>query len=172
MNDMSTMTEMLPPVGAHQRIQQPAGRYVVGYCFSPDFDAVALIEKIKPTWQKGKLNGIGGKIEPGEAPVEAMRREFGEEATAVIREWLHIRTEWFTAGQEQRRGHPGGAQIFHFAHRATLVEWCNIRAATAERIMRVALPLRPDLPVIYNLPYLIPMAEILLRQPFENRPMP
>jgi 8-oxo-dGTP pyrophosphatase MutT (NUDIX family) len=29
---------------------------------------VLLIEKQKPAWQRGKLNGVGGKIEPGENP--------------------------------------------------------------------------------------------------------
>lgn len=53
--------------------------YVLGFMFSPDAELVALICKDKPAWQKGALNGIGGKIEEGETPIEAMVREFEEE---------------------------------------------------------------------------------------------
>lgn len=54
--------------------------YVVGFLISFKKDKVVLIEKKKPDWQKGKLNGIGGSIEPGEFPLDAMIREFEEEA--------------------------------------------------------------------------------------------
>lgn len=40
---------------------------------------VALVEKNRPEWQKGRMNGIGGHIEEGEAPWDAMVREFWEE---------------------------------------------------------------------------------------------
>lgn len=51
--------------------------YVAGFMFGGD--NVALIRKTKPAWQAGRLNGIGGKIEPGETPIQAMVREFEEE---------------------------------------------------------------------------------------------
>jgi len=54
-------------------------RYVCSFLFSPDRKRVLLIRKNRPAWQAGKLNGIGGKIEPGETPREAARREFREE---------------------------------------------------------------------------------------------
>jgi 8-oxo-dGTP diphosphatase len=54
-------------------------RYVCSFLFSPDRRRVLLIRKNRPAWQAGKLNGIGGKIEPGETPREAARREFREE---------------------------------------------------------------------------------------------
>lgn len=53
--------------------------YVVGFAFNFDYSEVLLIEKLKPEWQKGKRNGIGGKIEFGESQVQAMVREFREE---------------------------------------------------------------------------------------------
>lgn len=53
--------------------------YVLGFAFSEDFKRIALIRKNKPEWQKGKLNGVGGKVEVGETPVMAMAREFQEE---------------------------------------------------------------------------------------------
>jgi 8-oxo-dGTP diphosphatase len=54
-------------------------RYVVGFMFDVNESHVLLIEKIKPEWMRGRLNGIGGKIEPGESPQEAMIREFKKE---------------------------------------------------------------------------------------------
>lgn len=55
-------------------------KYVVAFILTPDFQFVWLIKKNKPEWQKGCLNGIGGKIESGESPIEAMIREIKEEA--------------------------------------------------------------------------------------------
>lgn len=63
-------------------------KYVAGFLFSPDFKNVVLIEKNKPNWQKGKYNGIGGKIEDGENSLECMRREFEEEAGLDIERWI------------------------------------------------------------------------------------
>jgi 8-oxo-dGTP diphosphatase len=54
--------------------------YVVGFMFDGEMRRVALIRKEKPAWQRGKLNGIGGKVEDGETPEAAMAREFKEEA--------------------------------------------------------------------------------------------
>jgi hypothetical protein len=34
-----------------------------------------LMEKTKPAWQKGKLNGVSGKAEPGELYQMSMARE-------------------------------------------------------------------------------------------------
>lgn len=55
--------------------------YVVGFLYQP-IDGkwhVALVKKNKPIWQKGLWNGIGGKIEEGESPENAIVREFKEE---------------------------------------------------------------------------------------------
>ena len=53
--------------------------YVLGFLFSSDFSSVCLIEKQKPKWQQGRYNGVGGKVEAGEAIDVAMAREFTEE---------------------------------------------------------------------------------------------
>jgi ADP-ribose pyrophosphatase len=53
--------------------------YVCGFLFTPGEPFVALIKKTKPRWQAGLYNGIGGKIEDGETPIDAMVREFKEE---------------------------------------------------------------------------------------------
>ena len=55
-------------------------RYVLGLMLSPDRKHVVLIRKNRPSFLAGLLNGVGGHIEEGETPVEAMTREFNEEA--------------------------------------------------------------------------------------------
>lgn len=66
----------------HEMIN-PTG-YVLGFAFSHTMRSVVLIEKLKPDWQAGKLNGVGGKIEPGENAYDAMAREFFEETGWAI----------------------------------------------------------------------------------------
>jgi len=61
-------------------------RAVIGFLFDGKGN-VLMIEKNHPAWQKGRLNGIGGKIERGETPMQAMIREFREEAGAAVTSW-------------------------------------------------------------------------------------
>lgn len=58
--------------------------YVLGFLIDDDGGCVALIRKESPSWQKGRLNGIGGKIEPNELPAYAMEREFREETSHTV----------------------------------------------------------------------------------------
>ncbi len=54
--------------------------YVVGFAFNEDKSLVLLIQKKRPEWQAGRLNGVGGKCEEGERrPRDTMAREFLEE---------------------------------------------------------------------------------------------
>ena len=62
--------------------------YVLGFLFSPDWRKIALIQKLKPEWQRGSYNGIGGAIEEKDlGPFDAMHREFLEETGAHVRSW-------------------------------------------------------------------------------------
>lgn len=61
---------------------------VVGFLFGPTGKAVALVRKERPEWQKGMLNGVGGKVRQGETPYAAMVREFHEETG------VHLETGW------------------------------------------------------------------------------
>ena len=60
--------------------------YVVGFAFTEDKQSVLLVSKLRPDWQIGFLNGIGGKIEDRETPLRAMNRECYEE-TGLILNW-------------------------------------------------------------------------------------
>lgn len=53
--------------------------YSVGFLFDTERKHVLLIKKEKPEWQKGCLNGIGGKNEARENPIDTMNRECFEE---------------------------------------------------------------------------------------------
>ena len=66
-------------------------RYVLGFCFLPHWECI-LIEKSKPDWQNGLVNGLGGSIEPGETMHEAMVREFYEECGLQThqKDWNHL----------------------------------------------------------------------------------
>jgi 8-oxo-dGTP diphosphatase len=51
--------------------------YTCGFLFRDN--KVLLVEKNRPRWQEGLLNGIGGKVDPFETFDDGMRREFFEE---------------------------------------------------------------------------------------------
>lgn len=120
--------------------------YVAGFLFRVSDSGtpqVALIEKKRPDWQAGKLNGIGGKIESGEMPIEAMRREFLEETGAVVAAWRQFACLNFSQGT-----------VFFY----TAIEDRDIRSTTDEVVAWYALRDLPALPLIPNLRWLIPLA--------------
>lgn len=59
--------------------------YVVGLCFNESKSLVYLVLKAHgPSAVVGKWNGIGGGIESGETPMDAMVREWQEEVKAIL----------------------------------------------------------------------------------------
>lgn len=67
-------------------------RYVVGFLFSEDLSEVLLVHKNRPEFQVGKLNGIGGGVEPNETVQQAQSRELQEESGVWIEptQWFHF----------------------------------------------------------------------------------
>jgi 8-oxo-dGTP diphosphatase len=61
--------------------------FVDGLMFDPLLSRVVLIRKLRPDWQEGLLNCVGGKVEPGEDPEMAVIREFREETGVSIGGW-------------------------------------------------------------------------------------
>lgn len=60
---------------------------VVGLIFD-NKNRVLLINKLRPEFQKGKLNGVGGKVEDGESHLNAIIRETKEETNLDIKDWV------------------------------------------------------------------------------------
>ncbi len=122
--------------------------YVVGFLFSNEKRQVVLIKKNKPEWQKGKLNGVGGKIERGETPHQAMVREFEEEAGLKVEDWKQFCTY---------SGEFGTVHFFKaFAGQESMDK---ITTKTDESIHICSLPTFPNMDkMIPNLKWLIPMA--------------
>jgi len=55
-------------------------KFVIGFLLDPTLSLVLLLRKNKPAHMEGLLLGVGGKIDEGESPIQAMAREFQEEA--------------------------------------------------------------------------------------------
>jgi 8-oxo-dGTP diphosphatase len=116
--------------------------YSCGFAFVNDF--VVLIQKNRPAWQAGKLNGVGGHVEDGELFHDAMVREFKEEAGLLVPKWEHFAT---LTGSNSR--------IAFF--RTTLPSLDGIKTMTDEDILAVRHGDLPD-DVVPNLRWLVPMA--------------
>jgi 8-oxo-dGTP diphosphatase len=120
--------------------------YVCGFLFSSERSQVVLIEKNRPDFQAGRLNGVGGKVEPGETRVSAMVREFEEETGIKTehRDW----TEFCYL-------YDGPVAVTFFKARSPA--WVDVRTTTDERVVRADPADLPD-NVLPNLRWLIPMA--------------
>lgn len=70
----------------HALKKRPLQHYVLGLLFGPQYggsEEVLLMRKKRPSWMKGKLNGIGGRVEEDESFDVAMSRELREETGLV-----------------------------------------------------------------------------------------
>jgi len=75
--------------------------YVLGFAFNEAKNNIVLIEKTKPEWQAGSLNGVGGKVEEYDEDFHsAMSREFLEETGVFINpsEWDYFASMTFEGG--------------------------------------------------------------------------
>lgn len=126
--------------------------YVAGFMFSTDGEEVALILKLRPTWQAGKLNGIGGHIETGETPLAAIVREFEEEtglATSPIQWWPFATLA-------------GDDFTVHFF--TTQGPVYDLRSTTDERVTVVPWKHVDVTVAIPNLTWLLPMAKSVVHE--------
>ena len=61
--------------------------YVLALLFTADAREVVLVRKIRPAWQAGRVNALGGKLHNGERLLDAARREVREEAGVDVVHW-------------------------------------------------------------------------------------
>lgn len=123
--------------------------YVAGFMFDHDGN-VALIKKNRPAWQKDKCNAIGGHIEPGEIPIQAMVREFEEETS--------IKTtpdDW--RGICVLRG--TDCVVYFFVSQGSLY---GVKSMTDEDVLVLPVKYLELYNVIPNLQWLIPLAKLHL----------
>ena len=121
--------------------------YVAGFLFDTLGSRVALVRKARPDWQAGRLNGIGGHIEPGESADEAMAREFEEEAGVRLDDWEQFATvagEWGSVAFYRAFDSRALALV-----RTTTDEPIETHPVWSPRLQSEALP---------NLAWLIPLA--------------
>jgi 8-oxo-dGTP diphosphatase len=127
-------------------------RMVVGFLFA-DTD-VLLVQKMKPSWQKGFWNGVGGKDEEGEEPIDAMVREFFEETKILVEHsaWQHFARE---TGPDYRTNFFASRLPGSFAARPRIEKCNDADEPLAWRDTRFISQLQ----VIGNLRWLIPLAQ-------------
>ena len=70
----------------------PDRKFTLGFIFDSASRHVLLVHKERPEWQKGKVNGVGGKYESGEGAEACIQRETQEETTLEIPEsnWVYV----------------------------------------------------------------------------------
>lgn len=135
--------------------------YSLGFVFDYHRQNVVLIEKLKPAWQFEKLNGVGGKVEPGEESLACIVREFKEEAGVYIPPY-----DWslfaIMSGIDWQK-HPDGSEgaIVYCYETASDAPYHLASTQETEKIVKVPIVSvcpRPSVPVIPNIPVLIPLA--------------
>lgn len=120
-------------------------RYSLGLAFSPDAGSVLLILKNRPSFLAGRWNGVGGHVEPGETPAQAMAREFREETGL---DWPE--QAWVPVGERSGAG-------FHVSLFTARGDIAGARTTTDEAVAvwsreRLAdLPLAPDMTAALDL---------------------
>jgi len=144
----SSTSNMLP-LSVLETPESTVTKFTAGFLLTNDLSWVALIEKQRPAYLKGKLNGIGGHMEPGETPLQCQIREFREETGMTVNDWTQFATLRI----------PGRAEInFFYAFAST---FSNLKQMTDEKLVYRYLPeLHGDnyAGCVPNLRYLLPMA--------------
>lgn len=139
--------------------------YTVGFLFGSFGDEVVLIKKNRPDWQRGKLNGVGGKVEPGEDPAVGMKREFFEETGIQYAEWERFATIEGSSGPTKAcrcgaqlcREHEEPWKIYFYKAFDTIA-FNAADTLTDELVVKTAVKEIPLLETVAHLKWLVPMA--------------
>lgn len=120
-------------------------KFVVGFAIDIMLEEVLLIKKLKPDWQAGHLNGVGGKCGVDEHPHDTIRREFYEETG------IHIpNIKWRRFCEMTARD----GTVDFFVAKTNKMEVEQMEAEEPVWVSYKPLPLS----IIDNLNWLIPMA--------------
>lgn len=149
-------------------------KYVAGLMFSSDSKYVALIIKNKPDWQKGLLNGIGGKIEEEDIKFSLQHNLITDSQLAMIREFEEetgVTTEpndwqlFLIMGNEKGNSDTGERQTQQYSegwsvdfYKCFSDEIWNAKTTTDEVVVRVPVDELLSLNTIDNLKWIILLA--------------
>jgi len=133
----------------HEGAKKDPVRYVVGLRFSEDRSRVVLIRKNRPDWQRGMLNGPGGRVEPGETILAGMAREFLEEAGVPTD--AH---EWTPTAMLSVEGDPRREIVFL----CSAGDISRARTTTDEEIVVAAVAEIALLPLVAVIPWVVPLS--------------
>lgn len=124
--------------------QDHMNEMVVGFPFDSKSEHVLLIEKKRPIWQKDHINGIGGRMESGETPFQAMVREFKEETGQMVESFKNFAII-----------NGSGWRVYFF--NTTVCPLVIYENPTDEKLLIVEVKKLPK-NTLFNLNWLIPMA--------------
>jgi 8-oxo-dGTP diphosphatase len=130
-----------------QRVKDTAEskvRYVVGFLFDAEHQNVVILRKANPAWQRGKWNGVGGKVEIDESFDDAMVREFEEETglNVPIENWSHKFTLEFPNAL---------MQVYHGVYNNIM----DVQTMTKEPVIVISLTRLTEYPLLPNIMWLI-----------------
>jgi len=157
-------------------------KYVIGFLFRKENDLsdVLLVYKNHgPEHVVGKLNGLGGMVEKGETPLQAMEREAAEEGN------VHLGPSCTPWQQFHYELHSSGSELHFFVARADRKITKEIRTCTDEVVSWVHVgdilnsgsahvkDVNGSSPIFFrhcvpNLMYLVPMACHWLLHPSQH----
>lgn len=137
--------------------------YVLGFAMSRSGHVLMIEKKQGPSFNIGKLNGLGGKIEPGETPQEAMAREFREECGLSTKpvDWQCFRIERHL----QRSDQTSSVVIHCFVVELPIERLSCAMQMTDEVIFLDAIESFQPMRCVYNVPFLLEMAYCWLEYP-------
>lgn len=133
--------------------------YCLGFLTDATGTQVLLMEKRRPSWQAGRLNGIGGKVEEGEDALGAMRRECQEETGLEVLEWSPLGAISFEGGQ---------VHVFHAQADLSLAQSTTdepVRQVTLADAIQGRYPLVDDVQTILTKVQALVLEPCLARQP-------
>ena len=133
-------------------------QYTLGFIFDMPLYNVLLIRKERPDWQRGRLNGIGGKVELNERSERCIVREVAEECGLVTSE-----QDWTKIGN--MHGNMWSVDIYAYVHAGDASEAYSVGD---EEIGWYQISKLPD-NVLTNIPWLIQLSlDKIKNNKFEN----